>query len=141
MIAAGVTSSAKAIAELLHVVARMPNGAVVLPGLDLASPNAEWDAIAGSNDSRAIETHPQHHLRLLLDRVGVARAEVVRWRWGDGRPRKAVRGRAVSNAFAPARFTAKWVALPSPQRSLPGVRFATFATPAERGSRHRDRIA
>ena len=131
VIAAGVTSSAKAIAEVLQVVARLPNGSVVLPGVDLASPDAEWAAIAGDENASAIETHPQHHLRLLLDRIGVSRAEVARWRWGDGRPRKAVRGRAVSNAFAPARFTSKWVTLPSPQRSLPRVRLATFAGPAD----------
>lgn len=131
VIAAGVTSSAKAIADLLSVVARMPQGSVVLPGLDLASPDAEWDAIAGDENHSAIETHPQHHLRLLLDRIGVARDEVVRWRWGDGKPRKAVRGRAVSNAFAPARFTSKWSDLPSPQRALKGVRLATFAAPAD----------
>jgi ATP-dependent helicase/nuclease subunit B len=131
VIAAGVTSSAKAIADLLAVVARLPDGSVILPGLDLASPDAEWEAIAGDDTRAAIETHPQHHLRLLLDRIGVARAEVVRWRWGDGKPRKAVRGRAVSNAFAPARFTSKWIDLPSPQRSLKGVRLATFAAPAD----------
>ncbi len=130
VIAAGVTSSAKAIADLLAVVARLPDGAVVLPGLDLASPDAEWEAIAGDENHAAIETHPQHHLRLLLDRIRATRAEVVRWRWGDGKPRKAVRGRVVSNAFVPARFTSKWIHLPPAQRSLKGVRLATFAAPA-----------
>ena len=131
VVAAGVTSAARAITDLLTVVARMPQGSVVLPGLDLASPDDEWAAIAGNEDTPAIETHPQHQLRHLLDRIGVARAEVVRWRWGDGRARKAVRGRVVSNAFAPARFTSKWVTLASPQRSLKGVRIATFAAPAD----------
>jgi ATP-dependent helicase/nuclease subunit B len=42
-----------------------------------------------------------------------------------------VRGRAVSNAFAPARFTSKWIDLPPAQRSLKGVRLATFAAPAD----------
>ena len=131
VVAAGVTSAAQAIADLLAVVARLPQGSVVLPGLDLASPDAEWAAIAGDEHRAAIETHPQHHLRLLLDRIRVPRAEVIRWRWGDGKPRKAVRGRAVSNAFAPARFTSKWIDLPSPQRSLRGVRLAIFAAPAD----------
>ena len=131
VIAAGITSSARAITDLLAVVARLPNGSVVLPGLDLASPESEWDAIAGDETYGAIETHPQHHLRLLLDRIRVTRAEVFRWRWGDGKPRKAVRGRAVSNAFAPARFTSKWIELQPTQRSLKGVRLATFAAPAD----------
>ncbi|MEP6785396.1 MAG: double-strand break repair protein AddB [Sphingomonadales bacterium] len=131
VVAAGVTTSARAVTDLLSVVARMSKGIVILPGLDLASPDKEWEAIAGNETHPAIETHPQHHLRQLLDRIGVARNEVARWRWGDGKPRKAVRGRAVSNAFAPADFTDKWIDLPSPQRSLKSVRLATFAAPAD----------
>lgn len=132
VVAAGVTSAAPAIAALLRVVARLPQGRVVLPGLDLVSPDEEWDAIAGigddGRDGRAIETHPQHHLRLLLDRMGVARAEVTRWRQGDGRTRRALRARVVSNAFAPARFTSKWRGLPAEQRRLNNVRLAEFPT-------------
>ena len=135
VVAAGVTSAAPAIAGLLRVVARLPHGRVVLPGLDLAMPDAEWDAIGGgggdeSDGPRPIETHPQHHLRLLLDRMGVARAEVERWRQGDGRARRAIRARVVSNAFAPAQFTAKWRGLPAEQRRLSNVRLAEFATAA-----------
>ena len=131
VIAAGIASAAPAIVEVLHAVARLPHGSVVLAGLDLASPPEEWDTIKGDDTHRAIETHPQHHLRLLLDGIGVARPEVVRWRWGDRRARKAVRGRVVSNAFAPARFTSKWIGLPPAQRALKGVRLATFANAAD----------
>lgn len=131
VVAAGVTNAARAVSDLLTVVARIPQGAVILPGLDLASPDDEWAAIAGDVAHAAIQTHPQYHLRQLLDRIGVARDEVVRWRWGDGKPRKAVRGRAVSNAFAPARFTDKWIDLPPQQRALKNVRLATFAAPAD----------
>jgi ATP-dependent helicase/nuclease subunit B len=127
VVAAGITTSAKAVAALLRCVARLPNGMVVLPGVDLASPEDEWDAIAQAQ----LESHPQYHLRLLLDRMDVARSDVARWRWGDGKARQAVRTRAVSNAFAPARFTAKWNSLPNAQRKLPGVRLAEFATPAD----------
>ncbi len=127
VVAAGITTSAKAVAELLRAVARMPNGLVVLPGVDLASPSDEWDAVANDN----IESHPQHHLRILLDRMDVARSDVARWRWGDGKARQAVRARAVSNAFAPAFATKKWNGLPAPQRKLSGVRLAEFATPAD----------
>lgn len=128
VVAAGVTSAAPAIASLLRVIARLPQGRVVLPGLDLASPSDEWDAIAGDAETRAIETHPQHHLRLLLDAMGVARAEVRRWRQGDGRARRAIRARVVSNAFTPARFTSKWRALPTADRRLNNVRLAEFST-------------
>ena len=127
VVAAGITTSAPAVAVLLKAVARMANAMVILPGVDLASPQAEWDAIADED----IENHPQHHLRILLDRMNVARSYVARWRWGDGKARLAVRARAVSNAFAPAKFTAKWNSLPTAQRKLPGVRLAEFATPAD----------
>jgi ATP-dependent helicase/nuclease subunit B len=127
VVAAGITTSARAVTALLRSVARLPSGMVVLPGVDLASPQDEWDTIVEA----ALESHPQHHLRLLLDRIDVARSDVARWRWGDGKPRQAVRARAVSNAFVPAKFTAKWNSLPAPQRKLPGVRLAEFATPAD----------
>ncbi|MFM9978076.1 MAG: PD-(D/E)XK nuclease family protein [Sphingomonadaceae bacterium] len=127
VVAAGITTMVRPVAALLRTIARLPRGSVVLPGVDLASPEEEWDAIAQS----AIEGHPQYQLRLLLDRMGVARSDVARWRWGDGRARQAVRARAVSNAFAPARFTAKWQDLPAAQRRLPGVRLAEFATLAD----------
>ena len=125
VVAAGITTSAKAIADLQRVVARMQGGAVVLPGVDLASPDEEWDAIS------TLESHPQHHLRLLLDRMDVARSDVESWRWGDGAVARAERARAVANAFAPAAFTHKWRTLPSAERRLPQVRLAEFAVPAD----------
>ena len=131
VVAAGITTAAPAVGELLHCVARLPHGAVVLPGVDLSSPEEEWAAIAGDDTHRPIETHPQHHLRLMLDSMGVDRREVVTWRWGDGTPSRAVRRRVVSNAFAPARFTAKWIGLKRHLRALPGVRLAAFASPAD----------
>jgi ATP-dependent helicase/nuclease subunit B len=63
--------------------------------------------------------------------MGVARSDVVRWRYGDGRPRQAVRARQVSNAFAPAKFTAKWAVLKNPLNKLRGVSLAEFASPAD----------
>jgi ATP-dependent helicase/nuclease subunit B len=127
MVAAGITTSAKAVAELLRTVARMPNAMVVLPGVDIYSTDDEWDAIA----EPSAEGHPQHHWRILLDRMDVARSDVRRWRWGDGQLRHAQRARAVSNAFAPAKFTAKWNMLEPRFRNLSGVRLAEFATPAD----------
>ena len=56
-IAAGSTGSIPATAELLGVVAHLPRGSVVLPGLDLELDDATWDAVAGE------PSHPQHGLR------------------------------------------------------------------------------
>ena len=136
--AAGVTTGAPAVARLLKIVAGLPGGMVVFPALDLAMGEAEWDAL-GPHDpdpetgyrSPSIETHPQFHLKLLLDRMGVARAEVQGWRWGGGRDAPAVRGRAVAHAMTPPQFTAGWQKLPPRERRLPGVRALELADPAE----------
>ncbi|HEX8643497.1 MAG TPA: double-strand break repair protein AddB [Allosphingosinicella sp.] len=138
VVAAGITTSAPAIARLLRTVSRLPDGFVVFPGLDLEMPDAEWEALgphAPDPDTgrrrSSIETHPQFHLKLLLDRMDVARGEVARWRWGGGRDAPAVRSRAIGNAMTPAAFTAKWQALPAVERRLTGVRAMELANPAE----------
>ncbi len=136
--AAGITTAAPAVARLLRVVAQAPNGMVVLPGVDLAMPEREWEAL-GPHDPdpetgftrRPIETHPQFHLKLLLDKLSVGRAEVASWRWGGGRDAPAARSRAVANAMAPPLFTGKWQTLPPAERRLSGVRALELNDPAE----------
>jgi ATP-dependent helicase/nuclease subunit B len=136
--AAGITTAAPAVARLLRVVSRLPNGSVVLPGLDTALPEREWEALGPhvpdpetGRRRASIETHPQFNLKLLLDRMGVARAEVERWRWGGGRDAPAVRSRAIANAMTPALFTHRWQKLPPADRRLTGVRAVELADPAE----------
>ncbi len=134
VVAAGITDTAPAVCRLLRVIARLPGGsAVLMPGLDLAMPGDEWDALGPDEQGRCIETHPQFHLKLMLDRMGVARGEVQRWRWhGRSAPgASAARGRAVANAMAPARFTGKWQDLPPAERRLSGIRALECAIPAE----------
>ncbi|HYZ48233.1 MAG TPA: PD-(D/E)XK nuclease family protein, partial [Sphingomonas sp.] len=80
---------------------------------------------------RPVETHPQYHLKLLLDRIGVARGEVERWRWGGGHAARAGRSRLISNALAPAPFTTQWTTLPRKDRDRSGVELLEVATPAE----------
>jgi ATP-dependent helicase/nuclease subunit B len=116
----------------------MAEGMVVLPALDIEMPDAEWDALGPhqpdpvtSRRRSSIETHPQFHLKLLLDRMGVNRAEVERWRWGGGRNAPAVRSRAIANAMAPASFTSKWQELKPVERRLSGVRALEVADPSE----------
>ena len=131
-IAAGITTAAPAVAALLATIARMPQGAVVLPGLalDRVMGEQEWDALGPVDGRRPEETHPQFHLKLLLDRIGVARAEVGVWRGGGAPAAQAVRGRAVANAMTAADFSDKWNELPSAERRLTGVRCAEFPDPA-----------
>ncbi|MEA3064618.1 MAG: ATP-dependent helicase/nuclease subunit, partial [Sphingomonadales bacterium] len=138
VVAAGITSPAPAIARLLRTVARLDRGFVIFPGLDLGMPADEWEALGPHQPDEAtglrrrpIETHPQFHLKLLLDRMGVGRGEVERWRWGGGRGAPASRSRAIANAMKPAAFTDRWQALKPADRRLTGVRALELADPAE----------
>ena len=136
--AAGITTAALAVARLLRTVSRMPDGTVVLPALDLDMPQEEWDSL-GPNTSDAttgrrpisIETHPQFHLKLLLERMSVGRGEIRLWRWGGGRDAPAARSRAIGHAMAPPAFTRKWLGLLPRERRLSGIRVLELADPAE----------
>ena len=74
VIAAGSTGSMPATAKFLHAIARLPQGAVVLPGLDTDLDEAAWNAIGGTRDAQGKMTalpssnHPQFALH---GRVGL----------------------------------------------------------------------
>lgn len=131
-IAAGITTAAPAVAALLRTVSQMEGGAVVLPALALADvmSDEEWAALGPDEDGRGEESHPQYHLKLLLDRIDVARGEVDQWRGGGRAASPAVRGRAVANAMTAADFSDKWSRLPPRERRLTGIRAAELADPA-----------
>ncbi len=101
VVAAGSTGSAPAVAQLLTVIAGLPNGAVVLPGLDLNLAEAAWEEVG--------EQHPQGGLKRLLARAGVEREAVAPWSAGDG-ARGRWRRRLVNEALRPAEATADWLA-------------------------------
>jgi ATP-dependent helicase/nuclease subunit B len=131
-LAAGITTSAPAVAALLRRVARLDDGAVFLPALagPRAMPDEEWEALGPDDNDRGEETHPQYHLKRLIHRIDVAREEVLPWRGGGRAASSAARGRAVVHAMAAPRFSAKWMALSPPERRLTGIRVAEFPDPA-----------
>ncbi|MDE2228493.1 MAG: double-strand break repair protein AddB [Alphaproteobacteria bacterium] len=105
VIAAGITGGVPAVAELVAAVARLPNGMVVLPGLDRAADAAEWEAIA------ADPAHPQHLLARLLARLELTPGKVATWPAvapGGGNPARSALLRAV---LAPAARSHRWTAL------------------------------
>lgn len=68
VIAVGSTGTQPATARLLSVIHRLPQGQVILPGLDMHCDDAVWQAVE--------QTHPQTHLKRLLERLDVLRADV-----------------------------------------------------------------
>lgn len=125
-VAAGITTAAPAVAAVVGRVARMSGGMVVLPGLWLGDvfPREEWDALGPDEGRRGEPTHPQFHLKLLLDRIGVAREEVRRWAWSGRAASSPARSRAVANAMASPDFSHKWETLRAAERRLGGIRLA-----------------
>src|SRR3954454_22860336 len=92
MIAAGSTGSLPATAALLAAVAGLPNGAVVLPGLDQDLDEPSWEAIGrvGQGDHAAgpVHGHPQASLRqLLAERLRCKRGHVQALGAADARAR------------------------------------------------------
>ncbi|MCJ7422298.1 double-strand break repair protein AddB [Sphingomicrobium astaxanthinifaciens] len=146
-VAAGITTTAPAVARLLGTIARLPAGMVVLPALarEREMPAPEWDALAeergagagagadaaAARPSGTMLSHPQYHLRLLLDRMGVGRGEVRDWHRRGDPAAPPERSRAIAHAMAAARYTDKWQGLaPLDRRFGDKVRAATFPDPA-----------
>ena len=141
VVAAGVTSAAPAVARLLRTVADLPQGAVILPDLDLTLSDEVWDAlgVAGNTESAGepvfargdVVTHPQYHLKLLLARMGIARGEVLAWHRSGPAAAPPARSRAISNLFLPPEASTVWAELPAEVRRLSGVRIMETAHPEE----------
>lgn len=118
VIGAGSTGSVPATAALLAAIARLENGAVVLPGLDQGLDSESFEAIAASEGDPAGAGHPQYGLKLLLQTIGVARSDVrpLAEAEGDGRSRD----RLVSEAMRPASTAERWIegaALTEPKKA------------------------
>ncbi|HJM90855.1 MAG: double-strand break repair protein AddB [Alphaproteobacteria bacterium] len=102
IIVAGSTGSIPATAALITVVAHLPQGAVVLPGLDIFSDEAAWAAID--------QGHAQFGLRQLLRRIGMDRSSVRPWQdAADESPRHHL----LREALRPAETTDQWRRLPA----------------------------
>jgi ATP-dependent helicase/nuclease subunit B len=141
IVAAGVTSAAPALARLLRTIAGLPQGAVILPDLDLSMDDAAWDELGRAGQSpepgelpfstSEAATHPQYHLKLLLNRMSVARGEVRQWHRKGLAAAPPERSHAISSLFLPPEASKVWADLPADKRRLSGVRLLTSATSEE----------
>ena len=110
VIAAGSTGSMPATAKFLHVIASLPQGAVVLPGLDTDLDQDSWQSIGGerNDEGRFTEhpaaSHPQFAMHALLERFGIGRGDVELLK----PPASGGREVLLSEAMRPSNATAQW---------------------------------
>ena len=110
VIAAGSTGSMPSTAKFLQAVARLPRGAVVLPGLDTDLDDDAWRSIGGVRDAKGsfatppASNHPQFAMHALLSRFGIKRGDVEIL----GKPAQGGREVLASEAMRPSNATAEW---------------------------------
>jgi len=102
VIAAGSTGTIPATARLLQAIASLPNGAVLLPGLDVFLDDESWASLPEHPE------HPQAGMAELLRKLGVERRDVayVAGSAPDGPTRAGLH--LVSEALRPAETTEQW---------------------------------
>ena len=101
IIAAGSTGSIPAVATLLSVIARLPNGQVILPGLDQDIDEESWNSLE--------PTHPQYGMREILKIIDTQRIYVSRLQ-GDTKTEPLLQQRAflAREVMRPASTTDQW---------------------------------
>jgi ATP-dependent helicase/nuclease subunit B len=132
LIAAGITTAAPAVANLLKTLSRQPGSLFVWPHVDLAMADDDWDALGSATydedlSLRAEETHPQFHLKLLFDRMAVRREEIAIFPGIRADAKLAV----VDDLFCRADSTLSWIGLAASKKRLDNVRTLTAADSAE----------
>lgn len=100
VVAAGSTGSVPATARLLAVIARLPEGAVVLPGLDQQLDDESWTSLGPH--------HPQFGMSELLKRVEVERQAVRPLPGVEPSPDREARAWLASEIMRPAETTERW---------------------------------
>ena len=116
IVAAGSTGSLPATAALLAAIARLPNGAVVLPGLDQSLDEPSWNAIGGAAEGHEatdpVHGHPQAMLRQLVDGASALHA----------RPDTSARARRMRPARPAPACSRRPCARPTPPTAGPRCR-------------------
>lgn len=104
VIVAGSTGSRGTTAALMQAVAALPQGALVLPGLDPDMPDWVWERLT---DAMTGEDHPQFRFRRLMERLDIP-ASAIR-PWTDAKAPAPARNRLISLSLRPAPVTDQWL--------------------------------
>ena len=124
IIAAGSTGSIPATRTLLKTIASLPNGEVVLPGLDRDLDHQSWDALTPQ--------HPQYGLKQLLASFDVSRSQVKLWpQVNEADVRLGVRLRLLGDVMQPSGVEGGWeTAAAIEPAALAGLTLAEHQDPA-----------
>lgn len=104
VVLAGSTGSRGATQLLMQAVARLPQGAVILPGFDFDMPEDVWSAL---EDGLSSEDHPQYRFCRVAEGAGIAPPQIRRW--SDHQPPNRARNAVMSLALRPAPVTDQWL--------------------------------
>ncbi|AZV80561.1 double-strand break repair protein AddB [Parasedimentitalea marina] len=104
VILAGSTGSRGTTLLLMQAIARLPQGAVVLPGFDFDLPSQVW---VGLDDPLISEDHPQFRFHKLMTGLDLAPDDINPW--CDNAPPAPARNQLVSLSLRPAPVTDAWM--------------------------------
>lgn len=83
IILAGSTGSRGTTMLLMQAIAKLPQGALVLPGFDFEMPTYVWEtlgaALTGQGDSLSGEDHPQFRFCRLMHELAIDRRDITPW--------------------------------------------------------------
>ncbi|MCP4395388.1 MAG: double-strand break repair protein AddB [Alphaproteobacteria bacterium] len=126
IIAAGSTGSQPTTAEFIKAIASLPNGSVILPGLDTLLDDESWNKLD--------ETHPQFNIANLLKHMNIERNQVKDWTSHHPIPKEITattseRLRIISETMRPSNSTEKWLDMEKiPEDAIKDVRKITCQT-------------
>ncbi|SMY07210.1 double-strand break repair protein AddB [Flavimaricola marinus] len=103
IIVAGSTGSRGATALLIEAVAKLPQGAVILPGYDFDMPAPVWERL---DDALTGEDHPQFRFRKLMQALDLTPSDIRAW--PSAPPPSPARNKLISLSLRPAPVTDQW---------------------------------
>ncbi len=116
VIVAGSTGSRGTTRLLMAAVARLPQGAIVLPGYDFDMQDQAWSDL---NEALTAEDHPQFRFRLLMRDLGLEPCDIQPW--SDAPAPCPARNALMSLAMRPAPVTDQWLSEGPALRDIPGA--------------------
>ena len=128
VIVAGSTGSRGATSLFMQAVAQLPQGAIILPGLDCDLPVNVWDMM---DQKSGAEDHPQYRFKAFSDALDLHPSDIKSW--GVPAEINTARTRLVSLSLRPAPVTHQWINdgpdLGDLWRATEGITMIEAATP------------